>query len=211
MITDKLQLTTAFTFSPSADLISNNERVFATITLNQTSGLEFVINEIVADLEAEGLKKTTLTLPAKTAFGLGIGQPHQWFVGAEYTLLKTSEFSNRVFNIDNTTFVDATTISIGGFYIPQYNSFNKYFKRVVYRSGVRFEATGLKINNESINEFGISFGIGLPIGRYFSNANLGVEIGKRGTTNQNLVEENFINFQISLSLTDRWFVKRKYD
>ena len=92
-----------------------------------------------------------------------------------------------------------------------YNSFNKYFKRVVYRAGVRFEETGLKINNESINEFGISFGIGLPIGRYFSNANLGVEIGKRGTTNQNLVEENFINFQISLSLTDRWFVKRKYD
>ena len=211
MITDKLQLTTAFTYSPSADLISNNERVFATITINQTSGREFVVNEIEADLEAEGLKKTTLTLPTKTAFGLGIGQPHQWFVGAEYTLLKTSEFSNRVFNIDNTTFVDATTISIGGFYIPQYNSFNKYFKKVVYRAGVRFEETGLKINNESINEFGISFGLGLPVGRYFSNANLGIEIGKRGTTNQNLVEENFINFQISLSLNDRWFVKRKYN
>ena len=40
---------------------------------------------------------------------------------------------------------------------------------------------------------------------------VGKAAGKRGTTNQNLVEENFINFQISLSLTDRWFVKRKYD
>lgn len=212
MITDKLQLTTAFTFSPKADLISNNQRIFATIVINEATGQEFAINEIEADLDAEGLKTTTLTLPTKTAFGLGIGQPRIWFIGAEYTLLKTSEFSNRVFNIDNTTFVDATTISIGGFYIPQYNSFNKYFKRVVYRAGVRFEETGLKINNESINEFGISFGIGLPVGRYFfSDANIGVEIGKRGTTNQNLVEENFINFQISLSLNDIWFVKRKYD
>jgi hypothetical protein len=211
MITDKLQLTSAITFSPKSDLTSNNERTFATIAINQTTGQEFVVNEIEADLEAEGLKTTTLTLPTKTAFGLGIGQPQKWFLGAEYTFLKTSEFSNRIVNIDNTTFVDASTISVGGFYIPQYNSFNKYLKRVVYRAGIRFEETGLKINNESINEFGISFGVGLPVGRFFSNANLGIEVGKRGTTNQNLVEENFINFQISLSLNDRWFVKRKYN
>ena len=211
MISDKLQLTSAFTFSPKADLTSNNERTFATIVINATTGQEFVVDEIEADLKTEGLHSTTLTLPTKTAFGLGIGQPKKWFLGAEYTFLKTSEFSNRIVNIDNTTFVDAASISVGGFYIPRYDSFNKYLKRVVYRAGIRFEDTGLEINNESINEFGISFGVGLPVGGFFSNANLGFEIGKRGTTNQNLVEENFINFQISLSLNDRWFVKRKYN
>ena len=82
---------------------------------------------------------------------------------------------------------------------------------MVYRAGIHFENTGLKINNESINEFGISFGVGLPVGSFFSNANLGIEVGQRGTTNQNLVKENFINLQISLSLNDRWFVKRKYN
>jgi len=211
MISDKFQLTTAITFSPRADLVSDNERIFSTIIINENTGIEFPVDRIEADLGALGLKKTTLTLPTKTAFGLGIGQPHQWFVGAEYTLLKTSQFSNRVINIDNTTFVDASTIAIGGFYIPKYNSFNKYLKRVVYRAGIRFEETGLRINNEDIDEFGISFGVGLPVGRYFSNVNLGFEIGKRGTTKQNLIEENFINFQISLSLNDRWFVKRKYN
>ncbi len=58
---------------------------------------------------------------------------------------------------------------------------------------------------------GISFGVGLPVGRMFSNTNLGFEIGKRGTTNNNLIKENFVNFQLSLSLNDRWFEKRKYD
>ena len=53
--------------------------------------------------------------------------------------------------------------------------------------------------------------MGLPVGRIFSNANVGVEIGKRGTTNANLVQENFINFQVSLSLNDRWFEKRKFN
>jgi hypothetical protein len=91
------------------------------------------------------------------------------------------------------------------------DSFNKYWKRIVYRTGVRFENTGLIINNQVIKEFGISFGVGLPVGRIFSNANLGFEIGKRGTTNANLVEENFVNFQLSLSLNDRWFEKLRFN
>jgi len=145
--------------------------------------------------------------------GAGIGQPRIWFIGAEYTSQKTSNFSNELFDNSNTTqtFEDASGFSLGGFYIPKYNSFTSYLKRVVYRAGVRFENTGLKINDESINEFGMSFGVGLPIGNLFSNANIGFEIGKRGTVDNNLIQENFINFQISLSLNDRWFNKRKYN
>ena len=82
---------------------------------------------------------------------------------------------------------------------------------MTYRAGLHFENTGLEINNETINEFGISFGLGLPVGNVFSNANIGFEIGKRGTTRANLVQENFMNLQLSLSLNDRWFQKRKYN
>jgi hypothetical protein len=211
MISEKLQLTTAFTFKPKSELTSTNQRTIATIVINPISGQEFPVNEIEQDLEANGLKTTTLTLPSKTAFGVGIGQPRKWFFGAEYTSLKTSQFSNPIFSIDNATFEDASEIAFGGFYIPQYTSFNKYWKRIVYRAGMRFENTGLKINNESIKEFGISFGVGIPVGQAFSNANFGFEVGKRGTTNQNLIQENFVNFQLSLSLNDRWFEKRKFN
>ena len=211
MISEKLQLTTALTYSPQSELTSNNERTIATIVINPSSGQEFPVNDIEQDLEANGLKTTTLTLPSKLAFGAGIGQPRKWFVGAEYTSLKTSNFSNPIFSIDNATFEDASEIAFGGFYIPQYSSFNKYWKRMVYRAGMRFENTGLKINNEPIKEFGISFGVGIPIGRAFSNANFGFEFGKRGTTDQNLIKENFVNFQLSLSLNDRWFEKRKFN
>ena len=37
--------------------------------------------------------------------------------------------------------------------------FSSYWKRAVYRAGFHFENTGLEINNETINEFGISFGV----------------------------------------------------
>lgn len=209
MITEKLQLTSSFTFSPKADLTSTNQRSFATVVVADT-GQEVTVNQIEADLEALNLDKTVLTLPSKTTVGFGLGQPRKWFLGAEYTFLKTSEFTNEVFNFDNTTYEDASTISVGGFIVPQFNSFS-YWKRVVYRAGLRFENSGLKIENESINEFGMSFGVGLPVGSMFNNVNIGVEVGQRGTINQNLVKENFVNFQLSLSLNDRWFAKRKYD
>ena len=92
MITDKLQLTSAVTFSPKADLISKNLRTFETIFINKLTGQEFPANQIVVDLDELGLKTTTLTLPTKTAFGLGIGQPRKWFLGAEYTFLKLASF-----------------------------------------------------------------------------------------------------------------------
>ncbi len=213
MLNEKLEFVSGITFSPESSLTSKNERSFSTITINPSTGQEFAINTIELDLEASGLKETDLILPSKFSFGAGIGEPRKWFVGAEYTSQKTSNFSNALYSSSATKFEDASTISFGGFFIPNYNTLNGYFKRVVYRAGIRSEKTGLNINNESIKEFGISFGVGLPVGdvRMFSNANLGFEIGKRGTKNSNLIQENFVNFQLSLSLNDRWFNKRKYD
>ena len=211
MISEKLELVSSLTFNPESDLTSKNERSISTITIN-SNGQEFERNTIETDLEAIGLEETDLVLPSKFSIGAGIGEPRKWFVGVETTFLKTSKFSNELFSND-TSYEDAYSFSLGGFYIPQYNSFSGYWKRMVYRAGVRMEETGLNINSESIKEFGISFGVGIPVGdaRLFSNANFGFEIGKRGTKNSNLIQENFINFQLSLSLNDRWFNKRKYD
>ncbi|WP_370477049.1 hypothetical protein [Tamlana flava] len=212
MLNSKLELVSGMTFTPESNLISQNERSISTVTLSAT-GQEFVVNTIQSDLQAMGLAETELVLPSKFAFGAGIGQPRKWFVGAETSFQKTSKFSNQLYGTNATTYKDAYSLSLGGFYIPDFNSFDSFWERIVYRAGFRQEETGLNINNESIKEFGISFGVGLPVGdaRLLSNANLGFEIGKRGTTNSNLIQENFINLQLSLSLNDRWFQKRKYD
>ncbi|WP_452225102.1 hypothetical protein [Lacinutrix chionoecetis] len=213
-ISDKLELQSAFTYAPSSDINSTNTRSFSSITINESTGAEFALTTIDADLAAAGLDRTSLTLPSRISFGGGLGEPRKWFAGIEYSTLNTSEFSNVLYQNTGSTFEDASTLSLGGFYIPEYNSFSSYWDRVVYRGGLRFENTGLNVQNQSIKEFGMSFGVGLPIGTNrnpFSNANLGFEIGKRGTTDANLIQENFFRFKLSLSLNDRWFQKRKYD
>ncbi|MFH4967653.1 hypothetical protein V8G61_05550 [Gaetbulibacter sp. M240] len=209
MITEKLQLVSGVTYTPQSNISSLNERSISTISTS--NGREFNINTIPVDLEALGLDETDLVLPSKYSFGAGIGDPLKWFVGAEYNAQKTSSFSNALYSSNETTYEDASGFALGGFYIPDYNAFSGFLNRVVYRAGIRYEKTGLRLKNESINEFGMSFGVGVPVGSFFSNANLGVELGKRGTTNSNLIEENFINVYLSLSLNDLWFQKKKYN
>ena len=210
-ITENLELHASLAHSPDYNLSSRNSRTFASVVINPNTQIEFPVNEINVDLETLGLDKTDLSMPSVTIFGLGISKPKKWFIGAEYTSITSSVFSNDLISIENSEFEDSSKISFGGFYIPDYASFSKFWNRVVYRAGFYSEKTGLVINNESINEFGISFGLGIPAGGLFSNVNTTVDFGKRGTTNEDLVEENFVNFQLSLSLNDRWFIKRKYN
>ena len=210
MISEKFELQAGITYSPKSSINSINERSFSAIQIS-TDGREGLVNTIDADLAAVGLEETDLTLPSRFTIGAGIGQPRIWFAGLEYTLQNTSEFSNPIVSANNTNFVNASGISLGGFFIPDYNSFNSYWKRLVYRGGIYYENTGLEIKTEPINEFGITFGVGLPIGGFASNANIGFEIGRKGTREQNLILENFFNLHISLSLNDRWFEKRKYN
>ena len=210
-ITENLELHASLAHSPDYNLSSRNSRTFASVVINPNTQIEFPVNEINVDLESLGLDKTDLSMPSVTSIGFGISKPKKWFIGAEYTSITSSVFSNDLISIENSEFEDSSKISFGGFYIPDYASFSKFWNRVVYRAGFYSEKTGLVINNESINEFGISFGLGIPAGGLFSNVNTTVEFGKRGTTNENLVEENFVNFQLSLSLNDRWFIKRKYN
>jgi hypothetical protein len=210
MISEKLKLTTAATFSPQANLTSNNSRELATIIFNSNGvAIPRSIKEI--NLNELGLESTIFKLPSKITIGTGIGKPKKWFAAIDYTNLGTGKLENLTFNNTNVSYKNANKIALGGYYIPKYNSLSNYFSKVVYRTGFRYENTGITIQNEDINEFGISFGVGLPVGRKFSNINIGFEYGSKGTTKNNLVKEDFFNINLSLSFNDKWFQKRKID
>ena len=203
-LSDKLDFYTAATYSPKMDITAKKIRNTATITIG-ANGSELVTSE-----NNITFPDSDLSLPAQLTLGAGLGGSNKWFLGAEYSYLQAEDF-NSVTQNQGVSYQNASQYRLGGFYIPQYNSLTSYFNRIVYRAGIRFEETGLQINNEAINEFGISFGVGLPAGNNFSNANLGIEYGQRGTTNSGLIKENFLKLSISLSLNDKWFVQRKFD
>lgn len=154
--------------------------------------------------------RATINSPLKTVISAGIGENNKWFIGGEYTFQKPLDFSGGAYDqIDFYTYDDYMSVSFGGFYLPKINSIASYFNRVTYRAGFNYKKTGLVVAGTDIDQYGISFGVGLPIGLKLSNVNLGFEFGKRGTTENNLIEEDFYNFRLSLSLNDKWFRKQR--
>ena len=154
---------------------------------------------------------TKLKLPNKITFGAGIGQPRKWLVGTTLAFQGEGQLANYYNTRDNVRYEKYTKYALGGYYIPNYSSFASYFSRIVYRAGLKYEKLGLVVNNESVNDVGMTLGAGFPITGTFSNVNFGIEFGKRGTTSAGLVQENYMNFSLSFSFNDRWFVKSKFN
>ncbi len=204
-ITEKLAFFSSIAYTPQSNLYSNNSRNIQTIQEYASGATTVYDNQDII------VKDTTIKLPAKLSFGSGFGEVKKWLFGAEVTLINSSVSSNRFTDIQGATFENAVRYSLGGYFIPNYTSYSSYFKRITYRGGLRYENTGMVIQNKSINDFAGNIGLGLPLRGSISSINIGLEIGKRGTTYYNLVEENYVNLSIGLSLSDEWFIKRKYD
>lgn len=204
-VNSKYSFFSSLTYTPEAKLTFQNSRAIELVQFLATGAVSVIETNDIA------ISDTKIKLPSKIAFGSGFGEVKKWLVGGEITLLQNSVLSNRFTDIQGATFENTVRYSVGGFFIPNYNSYSNYLKRIVYRGGFRYENTGLVIQNKSINDVAGTFGMGLPLSGTFSNINIGLEIGKRGTKYYNLVQENYFNISVGLSLSDRWFVKRKYD
>ncbi|PWA05693.1 hypothetical protein [Flavobacterium psychrotolerans] len=204
-ITKKLDFYSGITYAPQSNLNSNNENnIFSIIYLGDVTPIPLDY------LDAKNYKNT-VKLPSKFSIGAGVGESKKWLIGTEVSFLGSNTFSNRLSNVTNASYENGIKYSVGGFYIPNYNSFSNYLKKVTYRGGFRYEKTGLIINDQKIRDYAFTGGVGLPVGGTFSNVNVGIELGRRGTALANLVEENYANVIISLSLNDKWFTKRKFD
>lgn len=216
MLNEKLQLLTGVTYSPEMALKSKNEQSLSSVLWSQSTGLPSYRDTEVVDLGDDA--KTSYDLPATLSIGAAISQPKKWMIGVDITQVGSEGLPTTRFSVPVTvssdidaTYNNGAKYEIGGFFIPKYNSLTSYWKRVVYRGGARFEKTGLSVKGKDIEEFGMSFGVGLPVGKMFSNANLMIEYGSRGTKDKDLVRENFINVGVSLSFNDKWFQRRKID
>ncbi len=184
---------------------TGNEYLYS---IDLSSGIQKDINY---EEEVNGILKS----PLKSTLGLGLGKDNKWYAGVDYSFQNALELSGGVFNnYSKIDYDNYSKIAVGGFYTPKFNSITSYWDRVTYRAGVKFENTGLLVDASgngtdftAIDDFGISFGVGLPMSKQLSNLNIGFEIGKRGQTANGLVQENYVNFRLGLSLNDKWFKK----
>jgi hypothetical protein len=93
---------------------------------------------------------------------------------------------------------------------------NSYLALIDYRLGFIYEDTYLNINNVDIKRYAVTFGFGIPLphdraSSAFYKVNFSAEVGKRGTLEGGLVQENYVNLHLGFTLNDRWFQRFKFE
>ena len=201
-------LNLVYSFYPEGNLDSYN--IESLYTSNSSSiSLESLGDFVDIDLNSRGLENTKLPVPKKSVYSLGLEKKNSWFLGFQYESKLSSNFENVFLDIQNVSYRDSNSLSIGGYIIPDSSSLISYWKRVKYSIGIKNEKKSIIVNNLPVNHFSLNLGLGLPIAG-ISKANLGLEIGKVGD-NDSLVKENYLALRLGLSLNDVWFIKRKYN
>lgn len=150
-----------------------------------------------------------IIMPPKLGLGIAIERIDRYNIAFDYTFQKWSSF--KAYTNDN-FFIDSHRFSVGAEVTPNTNALKGYLNRVSYRAGLYYYLSPLNLNNTQINEYAASFGMGLPLGKsYLSTLNLSIQVGQRGTLNNNLVQETFVRIFFGININDRWFVKYKLD
>lgn len=151
-------------------------------------------------------------LPLQASLGVGYGEENKWFLSLQGDYKKGESIAYFGQSLD---LQDSYRISAGGWYLPNYNNFRSYFSRIVYRYGAFYEKGSLQIAGQNINKFGVSAGVLLPFKNSsitrMSGLELGLEVGKRGTLKNNLINQNYVNLKVGFNFADKWFRKTLYN
>ncbi|HTN36748.1 MAG TPA: hypothetical protein VL053_06710 [Arachidicoccus sp.] len=162
--------------------------------------------------------KGTITLPMTYKLGIMYNNYQEnvdrWGVGAEYN--STSWGSDyRENGIAEPSYADSWMLRGGVYFRPSPLRGKNMFSRARYSVGFYTGKDKLTFGNNDYNTQAVTLGMGFMLrnfnrtSRQYSLVNAAFEVGRRGD-NSNNVSESFMKFSLGFSLSDFWFIKRRY-
>lgn len=178
------------------------------------------VDSLVQTGEAE------IVMPNELRLGLVLGKrnrnttDYSWAVLADMEWYQGSEFVH--FN-GRQPLADAYRLELGGLINPvlafeDVSRSGNYLAQIEYRIGAYYEKTPLVVRDQQLEDYGITFGMGLPVRqrnlgpgeKRRSLINAGLMLGRRGSLENGLFRESYLRVFVGITLNDKWFIKYKY-
>ena len=163
------------------------------------------------------LRKAGLKFADELGVGISVKGGEKWT--AEFNYLR-SDWRNSGFDSangfsvksDTETFTSTVSQSFrAGFEIvPNRNDIRYYLRKCAYRAGVYYDQSYYKLNGNSVNSMGVTLGVTLPVFRLYNGLTLGVDLGQRASTRNNMIRERYATFMVGFNIHDIWFQKVQY-
>ncbi len=195
-IKDELYLNVGATYSVPTNV---SVSVFNAVQQRSSSGILVTADTVTNDA------KSSLTLPQKVGFGISLGKEFKWAVTLDANFQSWSSWKN------SDTLANSTSIASGFEFTPDINALKGFLKRVTYRVGVNYTQTPYLVRGVQLTDISASFGLSMPFNRAATSLNMAFIVGRRGTTQNNLLVEDYLKMYLGVTINDRWFIKRKVD
>ena len=187
------------TFNGTRDIIRE------TFQYNTGTGAPVPIDSVYQENDVEG----DVVYPATFGGGVIFDKLGKFLIGIDYSTTKWDDY--RFFN-EKEPVRDSWTAQVGAQLFP--TGGKSYWSNVFYRAGFTFGTDYISVDKD-LPKWSATLGMGLPMRKpaysnQFSVINLMLEVGQRGNK-ENLIRENYFNIGIGFSLSDIWFLKRKFD
>lgn len=168
--------------------------------IKSLGGVEIEVEEDESDTVSD------FNMPLELGVGLSANFLKSFTINADY---KKNYWSDTEQSENIGTYVDQDIYAVGLEFVRNAASY-KFNQRIRYRTGFNYDTGYLSLNDEKIEGYNFTAGIGLPIGRgNNSMLNLSYSYGSTGLIENILVKENYHVLTLNLSLEDLWFKKRK--
>lgn len=196
-VSKNLQLLAGATGSLKTALKANNQ-------LKVTDGTTALLSD-------NHYKDTYFNLPLSYTGGIAAKIKDKYTIAADYNFQSWDGANPNAYNYK---LVNSSRYSLGFEYSKKISfrdyqgnilSAEKYF----VQAGVFYTDSYLKIYGKQINEYGITLGGGFNTVKSNLGLQLGLEIGRRGTTDVGLVKEVYTQFHATFVYRDFWRVKIK--
>jgi hypothetical protein len=153
-------------------------------------------------------------MPQTIGIGFFFHRP-KFSIGADYIYQDWGR--NNTFDADNdVAYIDTHTYKFGAQFTPNRYDLRNFFKRMTYRAGFRYNDYYLQMRGRKMNEKAVTLGVEIPFKMMtVSSVNVGVELGQRGSLQNDLIKEKYWKISVGVMLFGRdydyWFEKYKYN
>ena len=154
----------------------------------------------VADTIYEG--STLMSIPMRVTAGITLQLENAYRFNLDYIYQPWSDYSIR--GTQSSNLRDVHKVGFAFEYAPTLEIGSTSWEQIIWRVGLSYEMTQYVINGTDITQYSVFTGLSYPIG-FGNSIDIDLEYSVRGTTEANLIRENFFKINFGISFGELWF------
>ena len=196
-----------FAFVFNSESITNFRLALSTNIIGELASDTLLISTSSSLVDTLGFGETQMQVPIRVLTGTSITFSNSYTLALDYYFQPWSQY--KFADQSSSNLKDLHRISLGFEYRPVRVPGMSFVELIMFRAGLSYEQSQYRFNNTDINQYAVFGGFSMPLSPE-NTIDLGFEYAIRGTTENNLIEENFLRINLGISFGDLWFERYDY-